>query len=105
MPSTAKSVVDVVCRQLNVLYTCHLLINAVDLRSFYIVHLADEFTTGYTVSLAVACVTLFVLLVIIHEERNAPAQPVIADSVRSRISPLLYGFWKDSLGSIQRRGE
>ena len=76
-----KPIADVVCVQLNYLYLLHLSLDLIDLRSFYAAHYTNIATEGYRHSVFTACVTLILLLVIIHEERHAPVQPVVTDTV------------------------
>ncbi|KAI8066840.1 P-loop containing nucleoside triphosphate hydrolase protein [Gongronella butleri] len=78
----AKSVSDAICDQLNGLYLVHLTVGLIDARAFYIVHDTSEIPTGYAIALIASTVSLLLLSIIIHEERYAPLEPVIADTGR-----------------------
>ncbi|KAG2220577.1 hypothetical protein INT45_008758 [Circinella minor] len=82
-PTLKKSMADNICFQLNLLYLVHFFINLLDLRSFYLIHYTKiDATEGYLHSVMTAIITLLLGLIIIHEKRQDPIEPVISDTGR-----------------------
>lgn len=77
----AKPIADEICHQLNILYFIHFLIGLVDVRSFYAVYDYSTVSTGYSIAFYTTTISLILLVFIINEERHAPAEPVITDTV------------------------
>ncbi|KAI8092836.1 uncharacterized protein BX664DRAFT_357339 [Halteromyces radiatus] len=83
LSQNAKSIADVVCQQLNILYLVHFLIGSIDLHSFYTVYDYSKVSNGYSISFYTTMISLILLIFIINEERHAPSEPVITDTGRA----------------------
>jgi hypothetical protein len=77
----AKPIADEICHQLNILYFVSFLIGLVDLRSFYVVYNYATVSTGYSIAFYTTTISLILLVFLINEERHAPAEPVVTDTV------------------------
>ncbi|KAI9318952.1 P-loop containing nucleoside triphosphate hydrolase protein [Dichotomocladium elegans] len=80
--SNKRPIASEVCKQLNILYAVQLLINCLDLRSFYMIHYTDITSTGYIRAITTACVTTALLSIIVNEARHSPKETVITDTGR-----------------------
>ncbi|KAI9318473.1 P-loop containing nucleoside triphosphate hydrolase protein [Dichotomocladium elegans] len=87
--SSKKAICPRIIKQLNVLLVCDFLINCFDLRSFYLVHYTTIGSTGYSLSIASACITLPMLAVLMHEGSEPEDPVVITDTGR----PLSRERW------------
>jgi hypothetical protein len=77
-----KPLTDSICRHLNFLYTADFTIQLVNLFSYYHVHDIAYVSDRYRNSMISFAVTSILLTFMINEEKYAPAETIIADTVR-----------------------
>jgi hypothetical protein len=79
---TLKPIGDEMCLQLNILYFVHFVVGLVDLHSFYGAYNYSTISSGYAISLYTTIISMLLLIFAVNEERHAPSEPVVTDTVR-----------------------
>lgn len=78
---TTRAFSDVICKHLNVLYILEFLIQLVNLNAYYQVYDISTVSDRYQTCMVSFALTILLLLFAVNEERYAPAEPIIADTV------------------------
>ncbi|CDH48321.1 atp-dependent bile acid permease [Lichtheimia corymbifera JMRC:FSU:9682] len=87
--SSSSFIMATITKHVDILLLTNLVVQCVNMRSFFLVHYTNIDSIGYTRTIVSACVTLFMLAILIHEERGAPGQPIITDTGR----PMSTEMW------------
>jgi hypothetical protein len=77
----SKSLSNLICNHLNILYSLDFMVQLVNLFAYYHIHDISSISNRYQECMVSFVITFLLLIFIMNEERYAPAEPIVADTV------------------------
>ncbi|OBZ84683.1 ATP-dependent bile acid permease [Choanephora cucurbitarum] len=84
--ASGKSLADIVCRHLNILYLIHFFISFINCYAYYSVFDFSIISQRYQLDIIDSGITFLLLILIVNETRNAPLKTIMADTGRETSS-------------------